>query len=172
MMHQRRLALASGSGLVILVVCFVSFLSGCVSLVSKPYKIYDGPALSRDKIAVLVCVLNVQVSVDDKENINPESHKWGSRIEMLPGTHRVGVRPYASFLGPGYTNLPDLLDEDVVYFEAVAGKTYNVMIEKTHVDKTLLAKDEKVAIYLVNDIAIIFYIVESGSNKVVSRRTD
>ena len=151
-----------------LTLCFS--LPGCVNLVSKPFKLYDGPALSKDKIAVVICVLNAQINVDDKEDVNPNSRVWGSRLELLPGPHRIGIRPHGSFLGPGYTNLPDLLDEDVLYFDAVAGKTYKVLIEKNHVDMTLMSASERENRYIVNDIEIKFSIIETGSNKVVSRR--
>jgi len=151
--------------------CSLVSVTGCVSLVTKPFKLYDGPILPRDKIAVLVCVLDVQVNIDDKENVNPDSHKWGGRYEMLPGTHRIGLCPHASFLGPGYTNLPDVLQEDALYFDAAGGKEYFVYIEQNLVDKTLLSKTETEARYIVQNIEIKFYIKEKGSDKIVSRRT-
>jgi hypothetical protein len=152
---------------------FWAFLGalGCINLVTKPYKLYDGPILPPDKIAVLICVLPGQISIDDQPDVNPESGKWGGRLEMMPGTHRVGIRPNALWLRKEYRNLPEILPEYAVYFDAVAGKTYKVILEPEIVDKIEIERTKDATTFQVTNVEVRFHIIEMGDKKVVSRPT-
>jgi hypothetical protein len=153
-----------------ILVCCVLSIVGCAGLVTKDFRLYPGLTRPIDQIAVLECVLNTQIDIDDQINVNPESHTWGGRYELLPGTHRVTLRPYASFLGAGYKNLPPLLPEYTMIFDAEAGKQYFISTEQTRVDKTLISATSSTETYIVGTIEIKFRIREKGTHTIVSRR--
>jgi hypothetical protein len=105
----------------LIMVIAASMLGGCTTTVTK---LYPGPELRRDRVAVLTAPHNVRVLAVDGEakRYSPSLYmiqgKFGTEIHLLPGLHTVSVRYSTS--GPGSHSREDLL----LQFEAKAGRIY------------------------------------------------
>jgi hypothetical protein len=104
----------------------VAFLVSCSTPV---YKLYPGELLPANKIAVLVKSLNTEGSIyiDLVNGVKPQGTTkkfYGNplnadfRIELKPGKHSLSVRYYSY----EYSSRKN----KIIYFNAEAGKTYQV----------------------------------------------